>query len=59
MNEFLNVPNPEEKIKNIVKEALLRKQKEVDRVQNELKSLKQQEDQVFIIHLLIQILSPL
>ena len=44
MNEFLNVPNPEEKIKNIVKEALLRKQKEADRVQNELKSLKQQED---------------
>ena len=44
MNEFLNVPNPEEKIKNIVKEALLRKQKEADRVQNELKSLKQQQE---------------
>jgi hypothetical protein len=43
MNDLLNVPNPEEKIKNIVKEAVLQKQNESQKVNKELENLKQQE----------------
>jgi hypothetical protein len=43
MNELLNVPNPDEKIKNIVKEAILQKQKEYQKVGAELENLSQQE----------------
>jgi len=43
MIDLLNVPNPDEKIKMIVTEAILKKRALVDQTNNELEDLKRQE----------------
>ena len=42
MNQMLNISNPGKKIKNVIKDAIMRKQKEVKHIQNDLNILKQQ-----------------
>lgn len=43
MIDLLNVPNPDEKIKMIVNEAILKKRADIEQANNELEDLKRQE----------------
>jgi len=43
MNEFLNVPNPDEKINNILKEAVKTRQGDIKTLHSEIDSIEKQE----------------
>ena len=43
MNDFLNVSNPDKKIKNILKEAIKTRQTDIETLNSEIDSIKKQE----------------
>ena len=42
MNELLNVPNPDEKIKNILKQAIDVRQNKIEQITSQIDSIKKQ-----------------